>query len=79
MIDGNAITTARTAAAGALGLSHLARPDSSVATVFGTGIQAKAQLTLALRTLPSLKRVHYVTLDRKPQTDFDALFKGRPD
>ena len=42
IIDGNAITTARTAAAGALGVSLLARRNSAVATVFGTGIQAKA-------------------------------------
>jgi len=74
VIDGNAITTARTAAAGALGLSLLAREDSSVATVFGTGIQAKAQLAFALRTLPSLTHVNYVSSDRQPRADFEALF-----
>jgi ornithine cyclodeaminase/alanine dehydrogenase-like protein (mu-crystallin family) len=77
VIDGNAITTARTAAAGALGLSMLARKDSSVATVFGTGIQARAQLGLALRTLPSLKRVHYVSSDRAPRPGFEAGFTER--
>lgn len=77
VIDGNAITTARTAAAGALGLSQLARRDSAVATVFGTGIQARAQLALALRTLPSLKRAFYVSVDRKVQPDFQALFADR--
>ncbi|MBB5401620.1 ornithine cyclodeaminase/alanine dehydrogenase-like protein (mu-crystallin family) [Paraburkholderia youngii] len=74
VIDGNAITTARTAAAGALGLSLLARQDTAVATVFGTGIQAKAQLAFALRTLPSLTHVNYVSLDREPQADFESLF-----
>ncbi|KND59919.1 Ornithine cyclodeaminase [Candidatus Burkholderia verschuerenii] len=77
VIDGNAITTARTAAAGALGLSLLARQDTAVATVFGTGIQAKAQLGLALRTLPLLKNVYYVSLDREPQADFESLFAGQ--
>ena len=77
VIDGNAITTARTAAAGALGISMLARQDSAVATVFGTGVQAKAQLAYALRTLPSLTRVNYVSLDREPQADFESLFDGQ--
>ncbi|TDQ93024.1 ornithine cyclodeaminase family protein [Paraburkholderia silvatlantica] len=74
VIDGNAITTVRTAAAGALGLSLLARQESTVATVFGTGIQAKAQLAFALRTLPSLTHVNYVSLDREPREDFESLF-----
>lgn len=77
VIDGNTITTARTAASGAVGLALLARKDSAVATVFGTGIQAKAQLALALRTLPSLQRVHYVPFDRQPHGDFEALFEGQ--
>jgi ornithine cyclodeaminase len=74
VIDGNAITTARTAAAGALGLSLLARRDTEVVTVFGTGVQARAQLTAALRVLPLLKRARYVSVDRTPQPDFEAAF-----
>jgi ornithine cyclodeaminase len=77
VIDGNAITTARTAAAGALGLSRLARQDSRVATVFGTGIQAKAQLDLALRTLPALEQVYYVSVDRAPDAAFEAFCSAR--
>jgi len=77
VIDGNAITTARTAAAGAIGLSLLAREDSAVATVFGTGIQAQAQLEFALRTRPGLKRVHYVSSDRAPRPEFEAGFAAR--
>ncbi|NIF74528.1 ornithine cyclodeaminase family protein, partial [Burkholderia sp. Ap-962] len=38
VIDGNAITTMRTGAAGALGLRALARPDSRRLCVFGTGV-----------------------------------------
>jgi ornithine cyclodeaminase/alanine dehydrogenase-like protein (mu-crystallin family) len=43
VIDGNAVTTQRTGAAGALGLRQLARPDSRRLTVFGTGVQARVQ------------------------------------
>jgi len=76
VIDGNAITTARTAAAGALGLSRLARRDSEVVTVFGTGVQARAQLQAALRALPSLKKIRYVSVDRTPRPDFETAFHG---
>ena len=79
VIDGNAITTARTAAAGALGLSLLARPDSEVVTVFGTGVQAKAQLAAALRALPSLKKVRYVSVNRTPEPGFEAAFAPQCD
>ena len=63
VIDGNAITTVRTGAAGGLGLELLARQDSTCLTVFGTGVQARSQLRFALRTLPKLSRVHYVSAD----------------
>jgi ornithine cyclodeaminase len=79
VIDGNAITTARTAAAGALGLQLLARPDSRRVTVFGTGIQGAAQLTYALQTTPSLSQVSYVTSDRRPDAAFEARFASRCD
>lgn len=79
LMDGNAITTARTAAAGELGLQLLARADSSVLTVFGTGVQAQAQLAAALRTLPALRTVHYVARDGQRQPAFEARFAGRCD
>lgn len=77
VIDGNAITTVRTGAAGALGISALARADSETAAVFGTGVQAASQLNFALRTLPRLKRVRYVAVDRKPDEAFASRFAGR--
>lgn len=76
VIDGNAITAVRTGAAGALGLQILARPESECLTVFGTGVQARAQLSFALRTLPGLRRVHYVSVDRKPDREFESLFEN---
>jgi ornithine cyclodeaminase/alanine dehydrogenase-like protein (mu-crystallin family) len=79
VIDGNAITTVRTGAAGGLGLAALARPDSTRVTVFGTGVQARSQLRFALRALPKLATVRYVSADRRADPDFEALFADRCD
>jgi alanine dehydrogenase len=77
IIDGNAITTARTGAAGGIGLQTLARPESSRACVFGTGVQAQAQLEFALRTLPLLRHVRYVTPRGEPDAAFESRFAQR--
>lgn len=77
IIDGNAITTARTAAAGALGLLQLARRNSTQLCVFGTGVQACAQVTYALRALPDIRYLRYVSVDRKRSEDFEKHFAGR--
>jgi len=77
--DGNAVTTARTAAAGALGLQLLARADSEQLCVFGTGVQARGHVEYALHALPSLKRVRYVTSDDRSAPVFETLFDGRCD
>lgn len=79
VIDGNAITTQRTGAAGALGLQWLARPESHTACVFGTGVQAAVQLDFALRVLPSLATVRYVSAGRHRNAAFEARFAGRCD
>ncbi|MCE3262241.1 MAG: ornithine cyclodeaminase [Pseudoduganella sp.] len=75
--DGNAVTTARTAAAGALGLQLLARADSEQLCVFGTGVQACAHAQYALSALPSLQRLRYVTSDGRREPGFEARFTGR--
>ena len=74
LIDGNAITTARTGAAGALGLQQLARPDSARLCLFGAGVQARIQLRLALDLLPALREVTYLTSSRTPDPTFEAAF-----
>nr|WP_315258978.1 ornithine cyclodeaminase family protein [uncultured Duganella sp.] len=74
ILDGNAITTARTAAAGELGLRTLARQDSASLCVFGTGVQASAQLAAALRALPSLRQARYVSRSGQPDQHFEARF-----
>lgn len=77
IIDGNAITTARTGAAGALGLRRLARPDSKRLCVFGTGVQARSQVDFALRVLPRIRSLCYVSVDRRRDEAFERHFAGR--
>lgn len=76
LIDGNAVTTERTGAAGGLGL-QLARPDSRTVCVFGTGVQAQVQLRFAIRQLPGLRQVFYATADGQPKAAFEAMFAGQ--
>ncbi|MFP3757684.1 MULTISPECIES: ornithine cyclodeaminase family protein [Cupriavidus] len=77
VLDGNAITTARTGAAGGIGLQLLARPNSARVCVFGSGVQARVQLTYALRLLPSLCHVSYVTFNHQRDPAFEAAFSDR--
>lgn len=77
IVDGNAITTARTGAAGRLGLELLARPESRKICVFGTGVQACVQLDLALDVLPHSSIVRYVTSKGRPDKAFEAAFASR--
>ena len=44
LLDNGYLTDVRTAAAGAVAARHLSRPDSSVAAIFGAGVQARLQL-----------------------------------
>jgi ornithine cyclodeaminase len=77
IIDGNAVTTMRTGAAGALGLMLLARPDSRRVCVFGTGVQARVQLAYALDVLPGLSHISYVSARGATDPGFEALFYAR--
>ncbi|MFM0204179.1 ornithine cyclodeaminase family protein [Paraburkholderia fungorum] len=79
IIDGNAVTTMRTGAAGGLGLLHLARADSTRVCVFGSGVQARVQLTFALQLMPSLVRVRYLTATGHRDPAFEAHFAERCD
>lgn len=79
VIDGNAVTTMRTGAAGGLGLQQLARPNSTKACVFGSGVQARVQLTFALRLMPSLQRIQYVTWNDERDEAFEAHFREHCD
>lgn len=77
IIDGNAVTTMRTGAAGGIGISLLARQDSRSVCVFGAGVQARIQLEYTLRLLPSVQELRYVTSSGQPNAQFERLFSAR--
>ena len=52
--------------------TELPRPDSRPLTVFGTGVQARVQLMYALRLLPSLQQVKYLTSIARAHPAFEA-------
>lgn len=56
-MDSVEITIQRTAAATAVAAKYLARPDSRVVTICGTGTQGRAQLRFLARVLP-VERAH---------------------
>lgn len=76
LIDGNIVTTLRTGAAGGLGLLTLARPDSSRLCVFGTGVQARIQARFALRCLPGLRSIRYLSSRGTPDAVFEAELRA---
>lgn len=77
IMDGNAITTARTGAAGGLGLRQFARPESKRICIFGTGVQARVQLQYALRLLPQRCTVQYVSITGESESAFESAFQDR--
>lgn len=56
-LDQGAITDYRTAAAGAVAAKYLSRENSTVASVIGTGTQARLQIEALLHVRPSITRV----------------------
>ncbi|MGY1824111.1 ornithine cyclodeaminase family protein [Geodermatophilus sp. SYSU D00079] len=64
LMDGNAITAARTAAGSALSIRLLAHPEASVLAVLGTGVQARAH-ALAARLVRDLEDVRVA--GRRPE------------
>lgn len=63
VMDSGEVTALRTAAATAVAARYLARPDSTVATIVGCGVQGRVQLR-ALRAVLPLTRVFTVDIDR---------------
>ncbi len=59
VMDGTTVTTIRTSAASAVAAEALARPESAVVTVFGSGVQAEAHVDALSRVLP-LREVRVV-------------------
>jgi ornithine cyclodeaminase len=75
IIDGNAVTTMRTGAAGGLGLLQFARSDSTRLCIFGTGVQARIQTQFALRLLPGLRTISYLSFDGQRDPAFEVAIK----
>jgi alanine dehydrogenase len=74
LLDGNAITTARTGAAGYWGIQLLAPQAARRICVFGTGVQAAVQLDYALRARPLATQVTYISHHAQPDLAFEAYF-----
>lgn len=63
LLDGTAITTARTAAGSALSADLLARPDALTLAILGTGVQARAHAYAMVRVRP-IRRIRVAGRDR---------------
>jgi len=57
VMDGTYITSMRTGAAGGVAVKYLARRDSSVIGIIGSGTQAKTQLLAICEVLPRIEQV----------------------
>ena len=58
MMDGGLITNMRTGAAGAVGCKYLARPESEVLLLIGTGAQGPVLLDATLRVMKNIKKIY---------------------
>lgn len=63
LVDGTLVTAARTAAASAVATQYLARADSSVLTIVGTGVQARAHARAIPRVCPHLRAIRVAGRD----------------
>jgi len=72
LMDSIEITAQRTGAATAVAARHLARASSSVVTIFGCGIQGRAQLGALKHVFPSIELVHAFDLDRQRAAAYAA-------
>ena len=57
ILDGSSVTALRTGAVSGLATDLLARPDASVATIFGAGVQARTQLSAVCCVRPITRAV----------------------
>lgn len=76
LLDGTCLTRLRTGAVAGAATKALARPDSSVFALFGTGGQAETQLWAALSVRP-IRTVRVFDLDAARAADFAARMNAR--
>lgn len=77
MMDGGLITNMRTGAAGAVGCKYLARPESEVLLLVGTGAQGPVLLDATLRVMKNIKKI-LISNPRSPHKIPDFIETIRP-
>ena len=77
IVNGEALTAIRTGAGGGLAADLLARPDAEVVTVFGSGVQARAQLEAVCVVRP-IKTVRIVGRTPSSVAAFADEVRGWP-
>src|SRR5215204_3838750 len=75
LLDGTAITTARTAAGSALSADLLARPDAVTLAILGTGVQARAHAEALVRVRP-IERIRVAGRDRDKVSSLAAELRA---
>jgi ornithine cyclodeaminase/alanine dehydrogenase len=76
MVQGDLLGQRRTAAATALATTLMARPDSHVLTLFGTGYQAAAQVHAIAPVLPQLRDVLVIGRNQARTASFVSNLAG---
>jgi ornithine cyclodeaminase/alanine dehydrogenase-like protein (mu-crystallin family) len=69
----------RTGAASGVATKYLARPESKIMTMFGSGWQAQTQLEAVVRVLPKLERVNVISRSPERAQAFCAKMKTQID
>ncbi len=78
VIDSSEVTAMRTGAATAVAAKYLARPNASVLTIVGCGIQGRVQL-LAMNAVLPLETVYVFDLDRQRGATFASQMRTETD
>jgi alanine dehydrogenase len=60
IMEASLLGQVRTGAASGVAAKYMARPDSTVMTIFGSGFQAQSQIEALTRVLPALGRINVV-------------------
>ncbi len=77
IMDGIYLTALRTGAVSGAATRVLARADSTVAAIFGAGVQGRAQL-VAISAVRQLDRVYIFDADPEKATEFVQEMRGQP-
>ena len=77
VLEANTLGQIRTGAASGVATKYLARAESSVMTLFGTGWQAESQLEAVARVLPRLERVNVIGRSAERAARFAELMRSR--